>query len=149
MTLLNCSGAVVGLPDGQMGNSEVGHIHIGTGRYVPQDFSKVNDAIKDGSFFSNPVLCRAVDLAKEKDKALHILGLLSPGGVHSHEDQILAMVELAAKRGLSKIYMHAFLDGRDVPPKSAMASIELLEAKFSALGRWPYRLNRWSFLCDG
>jgi len=133
-TLLHCSGAVVGLPGGQMGNSEVGHIHIGTGRYVPQDFSKVNDAIEDGSFFSNPVLCRAVDRAKEKDKALHILGLLSPGGVHSHEDQILAMVELAAKRGLSKIYMHAFLDGRDVPPKSAMASLELLEAKFSALG---------------
>jgi len=134
MTLLHCSGAVVGLPGGQMGNSEVGHIHIGTGRYVPQDFSKVNDAIEDGSFFSNPVLCRAVDRAKENDKALHILGLLSPGGVHSHEDQILAMVELAAKRGLSKIYMHAFLDGRDVPPKSAMASLELLEAKFSALG---------------
>ena len=134
MTLLHCSGAVVGLPGGQMGNSEVGHIHIGTGRYVPQDFSKVNDAIEDGSFFSNPVLCRAVDRAKENDKALHILGLLSPGGVHSHEDQSLAMVELAAKRGLSKIYMHAFLDGRDVPPKSAMASLELLEAKFSALG---------------
>ncbi|MFA6164361.1 MAG: 2,3-bisphosphoglycerate-independent phosphoglycerate mutase [Methylobacter sp.] len=134
MTLLHCSGAVVGLPGGQMGNSEVGHIHIGTGRYVPQDFSKVNDAIEDGSFFSNPVLCGAVDRAKENDKALHILGLLSPGGVHSHEDQILAMVELAAKRGLSKIYMHAFLDGRDVPPKSAMASLELLEAKFSALG---------------
>ena len=134
MTLLHCSGAVVGLPGGQMGNSEVGHIHIGTGRYVPQDFSKVNDAIEDGSFFSNPVLCRAVDRAKENDKALHILGLLSPGGVHSHEDQILAMVELAAKRGLSKIYIHAFLDGRDVPPKSAMASLELLEAKFSALG---------------
>jgi len=134
MTLLHCSGAVVGLPCGQMGNSEVGHIHIGTGRYVPQDFSKVNDAIEDGSFFSNPVLCRAVDRAKENDKALHILGLLSPGGVHSHEDQSLAMVELAAKRGLRKIYMHAFLDGRDVPPKSAMASLELLEAKFSALG---------------
>ncbi len=134
MTLLNCSGAVVGLPGGQMGNSEVGHIHIGTGRYVPQDFSKVNDAIEDGSFFSNPVLCRAVDLAKEKGKALHILGLLSPGGVHSHEDQILAMIELAAKRGLNKIYLHAFLDGRDVPPKSAAASIKLLEAKFSALG---------------
>lgn len=134
MTLLHCSGAVVGLPGGQMGNSEVGHIHIGTGRYVPQDFSKVNDAIEDGSFLSNPVLCRAVDLAKEKGKALHILGLLSPGGVHSHEDQILAMVELAAKRGLNKIYMHAFLDGRDVPPKSAAASIKLLEAKFLSLG---------------
>ena len=134
MTLLSCSGNVVGLPSGQMGNSEVGHVHIGTGRYVPQDFSKVNDAIIDGSFYSNPVLCRAVDLAKEKNKALHIMGLLSPGGVHSHEEQIAAMVELAAKRGLDKIYLHAFLDGRDVPPKSAMASLELLQAKFAALG---------------
>jgi len=134
MTLLSCSGAAVGLPSGQMGNSEVGHIHIGTGRYVPQDFSKVNDAIVDGSFYSNPVLCRAVDLAKEKNKALHIMGLLSPGGVHSHEEQIMAMVELAAKRGLGKIYLHAFLDGRDVPPKSATASLELLQAKFAELG---------------
>jgi 2,3-bisphosphoglycerate-independent phosphoglycerate mutase len=134
VTLLNCSGHVVGLPSGQMGNSEVGHVHIGTGRYVPQDFSKVNDAIVDGSFYANPVLCRAVDLAKEKNKALHIMGLLSPGGVHSHEEQIVAMVELAAKRGLDKIYLHAFLDGRDVPPKSAKASLELLEAKFAALG---------------
>ncbi len=134
MTLLNCSGHSVGLPGDQMGNSEVGHIHIGAGRYVPQDFSKVNDAIEDGSFFTNPVLCRAVDLAKAKDKALHIMGLLSPGGVHSHEDQIIAMIELAAKRGLRKIYLHGFLDGRDVPPKSATASIELLDAKFAELG---------------
>jgi 2,3-bisphosphoglycerate-independent phosphoglycerate mutase len=134
MALLDCSGRSVGLPHEQMGNSEVGHIHIGTGRYVPQDFSKVNDAIEDGSFFTNPVLCRAVDLAQDKGKALHILGLLSPGGVHSHVEQISAMVELAAKRGLSKIYMHAFLDGRDVPPKSAGDSIKLLEAKFAALG---------------
>lgn len=134
MTYLSCSGHVVGLPSGQMGNSEVGHVHIGTGRYVPQDFSKVNDAIIDGSFYSNPVLCRAVDLAKEKNKAVHIMGLLSPGGVHSHEEQIMAMVELAAKRGLDKIYLHAFLDGRDVPPKSAKASLELLQAKFAELG---------------
>ena len=134
MTLLDCSGRSVGLPHDQMGNSEVGHIHIGTGRYVPQDFSKVNDAIEDGSFFTNSVLCRAVDLAKDKGKALHIMGLLSPGGVHSHEEQIMAMIELAARRGLSKIYLHAFLDGRDVPPKSAAASIELLEAKFAELG---------------
>ncbi len=134
MTLLNCSGRSVGLPDDQMGNSEVGHIHIGTGRYVPQDFSKVNDAIEDASFFTNPVLCRAVDLAKDKGKALHIMGLLSAGGVHSHEQQILAMIDLAAARGLGQIYLHAFLDGRDVPPKSATSSIELIEAKFSELG---------------
>jgi 2,3-bisphosphoglycerate-independent phosphoglycerate mutase len=134
MTLLDCSGEVVGLPDGQMGNSEVGHIHIGTGRYVPQDFSKVNDAIKDGSFYTNPALCQAVDAAKDKGKALHIMGLLSPGGVHSHESQLAAMVELAAKRGLQKIYLHAFLDGRDVPPKSAADSIRLMDEKFKALG---------------
>jgi 2,3-bisphosphoglycerate-independent phosphoglycerate mutase len=134
MTFLNCSGAVVGLPDDQMGNSEVGHIHIGTGRYVPQDYTKVNDAIRGGSFFTNAVLCKAVDIAIEKGKALHIMGLLSPGGVHSHEDQIAAMVELAAKRGLRKIYVHAFLDGRDVPPKSAASSLELLEKRMRALG---------------
>ena len=134
MTLLDCSGRSVGLPAEQMGNSEVGHIHIGTGRYIPQDFSKVNDAIEDGSFYTNPVLCRAVDLAKEKNRALHIMGLLSPGGVHSHEEQILAMIDLAAKRGLSKIYLHAFLDGRDVPPQSASASIALMDAKFATLG---------------
>ena len=134
MTLLDCSGKSVGLPSDQMGNSEVGHIHIGTGRYVPQDFSKVNDAIEDGSFYTNPVLCKAVDLAKQKGKALHILGLLSAGGVHSHEIQIAAMVELAAKKGLNKIYLHAFLDGRDVPPKSAKSSIDLLEEKFIELG---------------
>lgn len=134
MTLLDCSGHSVGLPNGQMGNSEVGHVHIGTGRYVPQDFSKVNDAIVDGSFYNNTVLCRAVDLAKEKNKALHIMGLVSPGGVHSHEEQIAAMIDLATNRGLKHIYLHAFLDGRDVPPKSAMASLEMMEAKFKQSG---------------
>lgn len=134
MTYLNCSGHVVGLPDGQMGNSEVGHLHIGCGRYIPQDFSLVNDAIVDGSFFENAVLCKAVDEAKSKDKALHILGLLSAGGVHSHETQIAAMVELAAKRGLQKIYVHAFLDGRDVPPKSAASSFTFLEQKMRDCG---------------
>ena len=149
MTLLSCSGNVVGLPSGQMGNSEVGHIHIGTGRYVPQDFSKVNDAIIDGSFYSNPVLCRAADLAKEKNKALHVMGLLSPGGVHSHEEQIAAMVELAAKRGLDKIYLHAFLDGRDVPPKSAMASLEVAGCKICGAWRRPDCFNCGPLLCDG
>jgi 2,3-bisphosphoglycerate-independent phosphoglycerate mutase len=134
MTLLDCSGNVVGLPDGQMGNSEVGHVHIGMGRYVPQEFSKVNDDIKNGRFFSNPVLCQAVDTAKIKGKALHIMGLLSEGGVHSHQSQIMAMIELAAQRGLDKVYVHAFLDGRDVPPKSATSSIVALEDKCSALG---------------
>jgi 2,3-bisphosphoglycerate-independent phosphoglycerate mutase len=134
MTLLDCSGKVVGLPQGQMGNSEVGHVHIGMGRYVPQEFSKVNDGIEDGSFFSNPVLCKAVDTAKAKGKALHIMGLLSEGGVHSHQSQIMAMLELAAQRGLGKVYVHAFLDGRDVPPKSAKSSIDIVSAKCVELG---------------
>ncbi|MCK4494248.1 MAG: 2,3-bisphosphoglycerate-independent phosphoglycerate mutase, partial [Methylococcales bacterium] len=108
-TLLECSGALVGLPEGQMGNSEVGHLHIGSGRFVFQDLPKINNAIADGHFFDNKVLSAAVDNALENDKALHILGLLSPGGVHSHELQIAGMIELAAKKGLKKIYLHAFL----------------------------------------
>jgi 2,3-bisphosphoglycerate-independent phosphoglycerate mutase len=134
VTLLDCAGDSVGLPDQQMGNSEVGHLHIGSGRLMRQELSKVSAAVKDGSFFSNEVLCKAVDEAINKDKALHIMGLLSPGGVHSHELQIAAMAELAVKRGLKKVYLHAFLDGRDVPPKSAMDSIELMESKFAELG---------------
>lgn len=133
-SLLDCSGDVVGLPTGQMGNSEVGHMHIGSGRFVPQDLSRINIAIKDGSFYSNPVLCQAVDNALEKNKALHIMGLLSPGGVHSHIDQILAMLDLAVQRGLKNIYVHAFLDGRDVPPKSASDYLAKLEEKIQALG---------------
>lgn len=134
MAKLDCSGDVVGLPDGQMGNSEVGHLHIGAGRYVPQDFTQVNNAIRNGDFYTNPVLCAAVDAALQQGKALHVMGLLSPGGVHSHIEQILAMFELSVRRGLKKVYMHAFLDGRDVPPKSAGESIETLEAKLAQLG---------------
>ncbi|NOQ35513.1 MAG: 2,3-bisphosphoglycerate-independent phosphoglycerate mutase [Methylococcaceae bacterium] len=133
-TLLDCSGSLVGLPEGQMGNSEVGHIHIGSGRFVFQDLPKINNAVEDGSFFENEVLCTAVDKALENDKALHILGLLSVGGVHSHEEHIAAMIELAVKRGLKKVYFHAFLDGRDVAPKSAASSIEFIEAKCKELG---------------
>ena len=134
VTLLDCAGDSVGLPDQQMGNSEVGHLHIGSGRLMRQELSKVSSAVKDGSFFSNEALCKAVDEAINKGKALHIMGLLSPGGVHSHELQIAAMAELAVKRGLKKVYLHAFLDGRDVPPKSAMDSIKLMESKFAELG---------------
>lgn len=133
-TLLDCSGGSVGLPGEQMGNSEVGHLHIGSGRLMRQELTKINAAIADKSFFSNKVLINAVNEALTKNKALHIMGLLSPGGVHSHQMQILAMVELAVKRGLKKVYVHAFLDGRDVPPKSAMGSIKLLETKFAQLG---------------
>lgn len=134
MTALDCSGDVVGLPGDQMGNSEVGHLHIGSGRLLRQELSRVSYEIEEGSFFNNRVLCQAVDQALDKDKALHIMGLLSPGGVHSHELQIMGMIELAAKRGLKKIYLHAFLDGRDVPPKSADDSLKLAEDTFARLG---------------
>ncbi|EKM95271.1 phosphoglyceromutase [Stutzerimonas degradans] len=133
--LISGSGMDVGLPDGQMGNSEVGHMNLGAGRVVYQDFTRVTKAIRDGEFFANPTICSAVDKAVAAGKAVHILGLLSDGGVHSHQDHLVAMAELAAQRGAEKIYLHAFLDGRDTPPKSAQSSIELLDATFARLGK--------------
>ncbi|UMZ12497.1 2,3-bisphosphoglycerate-independent phosphoglycerate mutase [Pseudomonas sp. MPFS] len=133
--LISGSGMDVGLPDGQMGNSEVGHMNLGAGRVVYQDFTRVTKAIRDGEFFENPTLCAAVDKAVAAGKAVHILGLLSDGGVHSHQDHLVAMAELAFKRGAEKIYLHAFLDGRDTPPKSAQSSIELLDETFKTLGK--------------
>ena len=131
-TLISASGAGVGLPGHQMGNSEVGHLNIGAGRVVYQEFTRISRAIKTGSFFTNHTLTNAVDKALDADKAVHVLGLLSPGGVHSHEDHIHAMVELALQRGVKKVYVHAFLDGRDTPPKSAKQYIEHME---KVLGR--------------
>jgi 2,3-bisphosphoglycerate-independent phosphoglycerate mutase len=125
----------VGLPDGQMGNSEVGHMNLGAGRVVYQDFTRVTKSIRDGEFFANPVILEAVDKAVAAGKAVHFMGLLSDGGVHSHQDHLVAMAELAAQRGAEKIYLHAFLDGRDTPPKSAQPSIELLDAAFARLGK--------------
>ena len=133
--LISGSGMDVGLPDGQMGNSEVGHMNLGAGRVVYQDLTRVTKAIRDGEFFANPVINAAVDQAVAAGKAVHILGLLSDGGVHSHQEHIAAMVESAARRGAEKIYLHAFLDGRDTPPKSAQPSIELLDATFAKLGK--------------
>ena len=133
-TLVSGSGLDVGLPCGQMGNSEVGHLNMGAGRLVPQDLVRINMAIDEGEFFTNPVLNDAVQVAVASEHAVHILALLSPGGVHSMEDHLVAMVRLAAKRGAKKIYLHAFLDGRDTPPKSALASIEKLENLFAELG---------------
>ena len=133
--LISGSGMDVGLPDGQMGNSEVGHMNLGAGRVVYQDFTRVTKAIRDGEFFDNPTICAAVDKAVTAGKAVHFMGLLSDGGVHSHQDHLIAMAELAFKRGAEKIYLHAFLDGRDTPPKSAASSIELLDATFQALGK--------------
>lgn len=133
--LISGSGMDVGLPEGQMGNSEVGHMNLGAGRVVYQDFTRVTKSIRDGEFFNNPSICTAVDKAVGAGKAVHILGLLSDGGVHSHQDHLVAMAELAARRGAEKIYLHAFLDGRDTPPKSAQASIELMQATFTRLGK--------------
>ena len=133
-TLINASEKFVGLPTGQMGNSEVGHLNIGAGRVVYQDLSRVDVAIEDGSFYTNPALSNGVALAKHHDSALHIMGLLSPGGVHSHENHIFAMLEMAARAGLKKIYLHAFLDGRDTPPRSAAQSLQRLQEKCDALG---------------
>ncbi|NOU00828.1 MAG: 2,3-bisphosphoglycerate-independent phosphoglycerate mutase [Gallionella sp.] len=133
-SLINASEKFVGLPATQMGNSEVGHLNIGAGRVVYQDLSKVDVAIEDGSFFTNPALSDAVTLAKQNNSALHIMGLLSAGGVHSHENHILAMLDMAARNGLKKVYLHAFLDGRDTPPKSAATSLQLLQDKCAALG---------------
>ncbi len=131
--LINTSGMAVGLPEGQMGNSEVGHVNLGAGRVVYQDFTRITKSIADGEFKHNPAICQAVDKAVSKNKAVHFFGLLSPGGVHSHEDHLFAMAELAKERGAKKIYLHAFLDGRDTPPRSAKASLIKAQEKLSQL----------------
>jgi 2,3-bisphosphoglycerate-independent phosphoglycerate mutase len=134
-SLIHASEAAVGLPSSQMGNSEVGHLNLGAGRVVYQEYTRINRAISSGTFFNNKTLTDAVDLAVSTGKSVHILGLLSPGGVHSHEEHIHAMAELAVKRGAKQLYLHAFLDGRDTPPQSAASSIKAMEAKFTALGQ--------------
>ncbi len=128
-TLIHTSGLKVGLPEGQMGNSEVGHMNLGAGRIVYQSLTRINKAIADGDFYDNAALVGACEKAKSAGGALHLIGLLSPGGIHSHEDQIEAMIKLAIKKGCDKVYLHALLDGRDTAPRSAEASL----AKFSAL----------------
>ena len=132
-TLISGSGVDVGLPENQMGNSEVGHMNLGAGRVVHQDFTRINRAIEEGDFERNRTIGRAYERVKKSGGALHVLGLLSPGGVHSHEQQIFACLESAAAFGLERVYLHAFLDGRDTPPKSASASLEAAEAKFAEL----------------
>ena len=131
-TLVGTHGLAVGLPDGQMGNSEVGHMNIGAGRVVYQELTRIDRAIADGSFFANPALLTACRAARAGSGTLHLLGLLSPGGVHSHEDHLLAMLKLAAREGVARIAVHAFLDGRDTPPQSAGASLARLEAACAA-----------------
>jgi len=124
--LLNASGQPVGLPDEQMGNSEVGHMHLGAGRVIPQDFTRINHAIADGSFESNSVFKNMFNSLEQTHKTLHVFGLLSPGGVHSHEKHLFAFLQLCAKQNLKHIALHLFLDGRDTPPQSAQASITRL-----------------------
>ncbi|PKG56866.1 2,3-bisphosphoglycerate-independent phosphoglycerate mutase, partial [Shewanella sp. GutDb-MelDb] len=133
-SLISGSGIDVGLPAGQMGNSEVGHINIGSGRIVYQELTRIGKAIDDGEFDTNPALTAAVDGAVKANGAVHIMGLLSPGGVHSHQDHIEAMCRLAVKRGATKVYLHAFLDGRDTPPRSAEAGLAHFEDMFKTLG---------------
>ncbi len=133
-TLIKTSALDVGLPSGQMGNSEVGHLNIGAGRVVYQDLTKIDLGIENGSFYANPILLQAAQTALAQDSVLHIMGLLSPGGVHSHEAHIHALLELAARTGLKKIILHAFLDGRDTPPRSAAASLLALQEKCTQLG---------------
>ncbi|MEJ2383452.1 MAG: 2,3-bisphosphoglycerate-independent phosphoglycerate mutase [Xanthomonadales bacterium] len=127
-TLIETSGEAVGLPPGQMGNSEVGHLNIGAGRIVYQDYTRIDQAIRDGSFQRNAALCDGIDAAIERGATVHLMGLLSPGGVHSHEEQFFETVRLAAERGAGAIAVHAFLDGRDTPPRSAEASIRRMQA---------------------
>lgn len=133
-TALVCSGEAVGLPEGQMGNSEVGHLNIGAGRVIYQELTRISKSIRDGDFFTNPVLTRVCEQTKASGGALHLMGLLSDGGVHSHITHVHALLELARRHGLTKVYVHAFLDGRDVPPSSAPAYIKELESKLAETG---------------
>lgn len=133
-TLVAASGEAVGLPEGQQGNSEVGHLTIGTGRIIRQPLSRQNHEIASGIFYENEVLIEAIELAKSRGTALHILGLVSPGGVHSHSDAALALVRLAKKLGLTKVHVHAFTDGRDTPPTSALEHITEFEDELAKIG---------------
>ena len=134
VTKIGASGLDVGLPDGQMGNSEVGHTNIGAGRIVYQELTRITKSIEDGEFFENEALLKAVDNAAQEGKALHIMGLLSNGGVHSHNTHMYAIVELAKKKGVKNVYVHAFLDGRDVPPTSGKDFVEECANKLKGIG---------------
>lgn len=128
------SGLAVGLPDGQMGNSEVGHLNMGAGRIVYQDLTKITKAIQDGDFFENKALLAACENVKANDSSLHLMGLVSDGGVHSHIEHIYGLLELAKRQGIENVYVHCFLDGRDTPPASGKSYVEQLEAKMKEIG---------------
>ena len=130
----NASGMAVGLPEGQMGNSEVGHLNMGAGRIVYQDLTKITKAIQDGDFFDNKALLAACDNVKRNNSSLHMMGLMSDGGVHSHIDHVAGLLELAKRQGIENVYVHCFLDGRDTPPASGKEYVEKLEAKMAEIG---------------
>ena len=153
-TLIYAEGEHVGLPAGQMGNSEVGHLNLGAGRIVYQELSRINKSIKDGEFFTNEEFLNAINHVKKNNSSLHLYGLVSDGGVHSSLEHLLALIQLAAKEGLKNVYVHAFLDGRDTPPKSAKKYLQVVEDKLSECGLPPIasvigrywamdRDNRW------
>jgi 2,3-bisphosphoglycerate-independent phosphoglycerate mutase len=166
-TTIETSGEFVGLPAGQMGNSEVGHMNIGAGRVVFQEFTRVSQAVEDGSIARNPVLLKAIAASREHASTLHVMGLLSPGGVHSHEDHFMAVVRMAAEAGAHRVCVHGFLDGRDTPPRSAGPSIERMQACVEGLGnasfaslcgryyamdrdqRWDRTVQAWDMLVEG
>ena len=127
----NASGMAVGLPDGQMGNSEVGHLNMGAGRIVYQELTRITKEIQDGDFFKNPELMAAMENCKKKGSALHAFGLLSDGGVHSHNTHLYGLLEMAKRNGLEKVYVHCFLDGRDTPPTSGKEFVKALEEEFN------------------
>ena len=133
-TLIEASGLAVGLPAGQMGNSEVGHLNIGAGRVVYQDITAIDKAIEDGEFFENPEFVAAMDNCKKTGGALHLVGLLSDGGVHSMNTHLYALLEMAKRRNVEKVYVHCLMDGRDVPPTSGAGYIRQLEERISDLG---------------
>ena len=130
----NASGLAVGLPDGQMGNSEVGHLNMGAGRIVYQELTRITKSIEDGDFFENPEFLAAADTCKKNDSALHLFGLVSDGGVHSHLTHLFGLLEFAKRQGLKKVYVHCFLDGRDTPPTSGKEFVAELEKKMQQLG---------------
>ena len=131
----NASGLAVGLPDGQMGNSEVGHMNIGAGRIIYQDLTRITKDIEDGTFFENKVLLQAIENCKKNNSDLHLWGLLSDGGVHSHNSHLYGLLEMAKKNGLENVYVHAFLDGRDTPPASGKDYVQELVDKMAEIDR--------------
>jgi len=134
VTQIGASGMDVGLPDGQMGNSEVGHTNIGAGRIVYQELTRITKSAQDGDMDKNEALVHAMTSARENGKALHFMGLLSDGGVHSHNSHLYALLEMAKRMELTKVYVHCFLDGRDVPPSSGKAYVEELQEKLQEIG---------------